>query len=140
LKIVLDTNVLASGVFFSGAPNKVLKRWLDGQLQLCVSADILSEYDRILNKMASKIPGFEISGILELIRSQAHIVLDTALEEKVCSDPDDDKFIACALESQAMLVVSGDAALLKTDGYKGVQVLRPAPFLVFLDEKAPPKD
>jgi predicted nucleic acid-binding protein len=55
------------------------------------------------------------------------------LPEKVCEDPDDDKFLACALESGSTVIVSGDKHLLKISGYQNIEVgadLRPAPTVV----------
>jgi predicted nucleic acid-binding protein len=52
-----------------------------------------------------------------------------ALPEPVCSDPDDDKFLACAVAAGAPVVVSGDAALLKVSGWNGIDVLKPRTFV-----------
>lgn len=135
MKIVLDTNVLVAGYFYHGPPNTIFKRWLSGDFQVCVSAEILTEYDRVMKELAVKFKNVETDEILGLIRSQVIVGQDTKLPEQVCTDPDDDKFLACAVESQALLIVTGDKALLKTDGYKGVRVMKPAPFLALLDEK-----
>ena len=51
------------------------------------------------------------------------------LQERVCRDPDDDKFLACAVASGTKLVVSGDKALLETSGYAGINVLTPRSFV-----------
>jgi predicted nucleic acid-binding protein len=61
-------------------------------------------------------------------------ILDTnfsapPLAEGICDDPDDDKFLACALASESRIIVSGDKHLLKVSGYKGIEVLRPRKFL-----------
>ena len=47
MKIVLDTNVFISGVFFSGPPYQILKAWRDGKAQLVISQQILEEYRRL---------------------------------------------------------------------------------------------
>jgi putative PIN family toxin of toxin-antitoxin system len=47
VKIVLDTNVFISGVFFTGPPSQILKAWRDGKVQLLVSSSILEEYHRV---------------------------------------------------------------------------------------------
>lgn len=47
MKAILDTNVFVSGVFFSGPPYQILKAWRDGNVQLVISTDILSEYIRV---------------------------------------------------------------------------------------------
>ncbi|MBK6848406.1 MAG: PIN domain-containing protein [Proteobacteria bacterium] len=51
------------------------------------------------------------------------------LGEAVCEDPDDDKFLACALAARAKVVVSGDRHLLQVSGYRGVEVVRPRALL-----------
>jgi predicted nucleic acid-binding protein len=44
VKVVLDADVLVSGVFFGGTPRRVLEAWRDGRGQLVVSPEILDEY------------------------------------------------------------------------------------------------
>ena len=44
MKVVLDTNVFISGVFFSGPPHQILTAWRDGKIQLAISQEILKEY------------------------------------------------------------------------------------------------
>jgi len=51
------------------------------------------------------------------------------LPEKVCDDPDDDKFLACALVSGCKLIVSGDKHLLKVSGFGNIEILRPRDFV-----------
>ncbi len=52
----------------------------------------------------------------------------TALPEPVCGDPDDDKFLACALAARADLIVSGGKKLLAVSGYEDVAVITPREF------------
>jgi predicted nucleic acid-binding protein len=47
LKVVMDTNVFISGVFFSGPPFQILKAWQSGKFELVVSQEILDEYRRV---------------------------------------------------------------------------------------------
>ena len=51
------------------------------------------------------------------------------LSEPVCDDPDDDKFIACAISGRAKYIVSGDKHLLKESGYEGLKIVTPRQFL-----------
>jgi len=84
--------------------------------------------------MEKKFPGVEIAPILELLAVEATLVLARPLADSVCTDPDDDKFLACALASKAKVVCSGDRALLRTSGYRGIEVLTPRNFAErFLD-------
>ncbi len=135
MRIVLDTNVLISGIFFSGLPSKILQAWRSGKLQISVSIAILEEYLNVAERLAVRYTGVEYEGILDLIIQNAELVQATDLPEPVCEDADDDKFLACALASNTNIIVSGDSALLNVSGYCGIQVLTPKAFVSkFLDE------
>jgi putative PIN family toxin of toxin-antitoxin system len=70
-----------------------------------------------------------LQAILALIEKEAEFYEVQPLPEPVCSDPDDDKFLACALASHAECIVSGDKHLLKVSGFQGIQVFRPRAFV-----------
>jgi putative PIN family toxin of toxin-antitoxin system len=129
MKIVLDTNVFVSGVFFGGQPGKVLSLWRDGKVRLVLSPDILEEYIEVLYRLEKLYPPIEVQPILNLILAGSEITTAQPLEEPVSADPDDDKFIACALSSGAGVIVSGDKHLLAVDGYRGIKVVEPAEFI-----------
>ena len=61
MRVVLDTNVLVSGVFFTGPPYRILRAWRDGQVQLVISAEIVDEYHRVGEAMAERFPGVELA-------------------------------------------------------------------------------
>lgn len=128
MKAILDTNVLISGIFFSGVPYEILAAWRDDKIELIISPEILQEYRRVGEEMERKFPGVEIAHFLELLTIEATMVSAIPLPEAVCTDPDDDKFLACALASKAKVICSGDKALLKTSGYRGIEVLTPRCF------------
>lgn len=52
VKIVLDTNVLVSGIFWSGVPFKILEYWMQNKFELVISREILNEYQRSLIKIS----------------------------------------------------------------------------------------
>ena len=79
-------------------------------------------------EMEKKFPGIEVAPFLELVAIEATMVEAKDLCEAVCTDPDDDKFLACAISSKAKVICSGDKALLKTSGYRGIEVLTPRSF------------
>ena len=129
MKIILDTNVLISGIFFSGPPYQILKAWQEGKIQIAVSKEILAEYHRIAEELSEKFSSVEISQILELFTIHAEMVNTQGLEVSVCEDPDDNMFISCALGSKSKIIVSGDKHLLKISGYQEIEVLKPRIFL-----------
>ena len=80
------------------------------------------------NGWPNALPGVDIQIILDTLVQNAEIVPGTALPEPVCDDPDDDKFLACALAARADLIVSGDKKLLAVSGYEDVAVTTPREF------------
>lgn len=129
MKIVLDTNVFVSGVFFSGPPYQILKAWQSGDFELAASQEILDEYRRVGEVLAEEHPNIDLKPILNFVLEHATIYIPLPLNEPVCEDPDDDKFFACALASGSKIIISGDKHLLKVSGYQGVEVLKPRNFL-----------
>ncbi len=129
MKLVIDTNVFISGAFFSGPPHEILKAWSDGFIRMIISPEIFAEYQETGEKLALKFPDVDINPWFELVATVATFVNAPQLSEQICTDPDDDMFLACAIASKTKLVTSGDKALLETSGFKGVTVLTPRKFV-----------
>ncbi len=128
MRVILDTNVFVSGIFFSGPPFEILDAWRNGKLTLVVSPEILNEYERVGQELSKTFPSVDIAPILELLTFKGEAVNAPPLPEQVCGDPDDDKFLACAIASNTKVISSGDKALRKTTGYAGIEVLTPREF------------
>ncbi len=128
MKVVLDTNVFLSGVFFGGLPYEILRAWRDRRLSLVYSPDILDEYRRTGEKLARQFEGVDLDPFLALVVSEGKLFVSPALLEAVCDDPEDDKFFACAIASKCKVIISGDKHLLKATGYHGIEVLKPRVF------------
>jgi uncharacterized protein len=130
VRIVLDSNVLMSGVFFGGVPGRILEAWRAGRVSIVVSPAILAEYRRIGAALAESYPLIDFEPFAALIAVHAEIVqAPDHLDPAVCSDSDDDKFLACALAANSELIVSGDKALFAVSGWRGIEVLRPRTFV-----------
>ena len=129
MKVVLDTNVLVSGILFTGPPHQILLAWGEGRFELVFTSDIHGEYRRVAAELQQQFPGVDLAAALDLVLVNAHAFPPTVLDSQVCADPDDDKFLACAVASGARSIVSGDKHLLGVSGYRGIEVLRPRAFL-----------
>ena len=125
MKVVIDTNVLISGIFFSGPPYQILNAWRDKKLTIVISQEILSEYQSVSEELSKEFPSIQIDQILDIITMHAEVVDTKGIEIQICEDPDDNKFIECALAGKSRFIVSGDKHLLKVSGYKGIKVLKP---------------
>jgi putative PIN family toxin of toxin-antitoxin system len=124
VKVVLDTNVVVSGVFFGGPPREVIEAWLEGQLHIVITPNILDEYLQVCQRLGNRYPGTDFSPLLAEFVSRGSLISDQEDDQAISTDPDDDKFMRCALKAEAA-VVSGDRHLLDADGWRGVRVLTP---------------
>jgi len=129
MRLILDTNVLMSGIFFGGPPYEILNAWRHGKVSLVLSAKILDEYRRVGHRLSAKFPGVDVEPILALVTAHAELVVAPALEEGVCEDPTDDMFFACAIAAGCHLIISGDRHLHKATGYGDVEVMSPRDFV-----------
>lgn len=105
--IVIDTNVMISGVFFGGAPRKVLEAVIDRQVKACASTEIIEEYEEIIQEMIDRKQGKIKKDILSPLIATLDIISPVS-KVKISRDPDDDKFLSCAKDCRAIYVVSGD--------------------------------
>jgi len=129
MKAVIDTNVFVSS-FFGGKPRQIIDLWKQGLISLCLSGDILDEYVRVLQELGLE-SGTELEELLKLLASSQNIEFTrkTPRLKVVKKDPDDDKFIECAVALKADLIVSGDKALQAIGEYQCIPILSPADFL-----------
>jgi len=136
VRVVVDTTVFISS-FFGGNPRAVIDLWKTGRLTLCLSQDILDEYIEVLRRLGlDSTP--ELDELLELFAAGSHILFTIKTPEvRVVSDPDDDRFIACAMALKAAYIVTGDKALLDVRHYEGIQVVTPRAFLDMVRDPAP---
>lgn len=136
MNVVLDTNVLISGIFFGGLPRAVLEVWAEERFELLVSPLIFDEYVQTCERLGESRSGLEFHSVLASIIGHGTLVPDLTSDFAITADPDDDKFMLCARDFEA-IVVSGDQHLLAADGWEGVQVMKPKEFLQFLDSLGP---
>ena len=127
MKVILDTNVIISSIFFGGIPSHIIEACYEKCIKLVMSPAILIEYRDVAERLARRKPN-DYKTVLEWILTNAEMVADTTLAEPVSVDPDDDKFIAAALLSGAKIICSGDKHLLDVNGYRGIEILKPKPF------------
>ena len=133
MKAVVDTNVFISSFLNpKGTPRKVISLWKTGEIIICLSAEILEEYIEVLIRMGLKDEP-ETGELLELFRKRINIDF-VAIDQDIkliASDPDDDKFIECAVNAGAEVIITGDRHLKDLKQYKGIDILSPAEFIDF---------
>ena len=129
MKVVLDTNVVISGTFFSGPPLEILRACRAGRFQIVMTKEILLEYRQVAGRFLEPDSTDAVNDVLAGLLANALVIDAPALAVPVCRDPLDDKFIACAIAGNADAIVSGDKDLLALVGQIAVSVLTPRQFL-----------
>ena len=131
-KVVLDTNVLVSGVIATGHSAAILNAVRQGAFQIITSAHLLEEFSDVISRrrIARKYPKAtqEAEALLDFLRAFAIIVPGIPGPQQVSADRDDDYVLACALDEQAEYIVSGDPHLLDLKSHKGIPILTPKEF------------
>lgn len=122
MRIVVDTNVLISGVFFGGLPRKVLSAIVSGKITAYATAEIVDEYEEVVQEMIERKQGHISKGILAPLISTMKIIEPVTCVQ-LCRDPDDDKFLGCAKDSCSIYIVSGDKDLLVLESYENIQIV-----------------
>jgi len=133
MRIVLDTNVLISGLISPGGPPaKIVDLWAQGAVQVVVSPAILTEYFGVLLR-----PKFDAAGtsgarreVLERLMSLPNTVVVVPENRVACinEDPDDDRFLECATAGSVDCLVSGDEHLLALASFEGIPIMNPREF------------
>ena len=127
MRVVVDTNVVISGVFFGGAPRRVLDAIVDSEMQASATGEIVEEYSRVVDRMIERKGGRLRGDVFSVLVSKLELI-EPVTHVEVCRDPDDDKFIGCALDARAVYIVSGDKDLLDMGSYGGVEMVTAAEF------------
>lgn len=128
MRIVLDTNLLVSGVIAAGLPRRLIDGAKTGEFELCTSEVLLAELLDVLsrNKFAARLTqaGLTPAGVVDDLRRLAIVVSPQATPRVVPTDPDDDHVIAAAVAGDADLIASGDKHdLLPIGSYQGIDIV-----------------
>ena len=131
--MVLDANVYISAIIQpGGTPGMLVQRFLrDAAFELVLSPAIVDEVLRALAypKVRKMLRGVDAQLWFEDLVALADLVAGTQQLARVCKDPDDDKYVAAALEGRAACVVTGDRALLDPGEHAGVEIVSPRALL-----------
>jgi putative PIN family toxin of toxin-antitoxin system len=128
-RIVLDTNVLISAIVFGGRPREVLEKVIAGRFTMAISAEMLAEFQWVLEGRKFRYPAAIVQNIVTELLSVSELVRPTMQVEQIKADPADNRILECALESRATCIVTGDRHLLELGKYEGIPILEVAAFL-----------
>ena len=130
MRIVLDTNVFISGIFWEGNfCSKIIDKWKNEEFELVSSIEIIEE---LLNTLKH----FKIQLDEETIESWRNIIIERAVIAEsserlyiIKEDPNDNKFLETAIAGKADFIITQDNHLLKVKKLNSIIILNPEEFL-----------
>ena len=135
MRVVLDTNVIISGLNFPGNERHILELALRGRFQLCLSPFILDEVSGVLGRKFDWT-GERSSQALRVLRDAATIIEPPRLPEVIEGGHADNRILECAVAASADYLVTGDRRhLLPLEHHQGATILNAPRFLAFLRER-----
>ena len=131
MKIVLDTNVIVSGLLTPFGPSgKIVRMVSAGELILYIDARILSEYQEVLHRPKFKFNKDHISILLDFIKLYGQFV--SSLPLKNClPDPDDEPFLEVAIAGKVRSLITGNIVHYPPSSREGIKIFSPSEFLEF---------
>jgi putative PIN family toxin of toxin-antitoxin system len=140
MRVVLDTNVLVSGMLLPhDPPAQIITLWLAGDFTLLYMPAMLDELEDVLNRTwlkarlvqtSDRIPDF-----LEAVSVLGRLVVGYVNVDGAVLDPFDEMFLRCVLLGNAHYLVTGDKHLLDLIQFGGAEIVPPSQFLQILDER-----
>ncbi len=128
MNIVIDTNIILSGLFFGGYPRKVLEAVLDDECTVFASSEIIDEYTRIVDEYLKKHGNYSsVFLLLPLIAKMK--IIEPKSTTNICRDKDDNKFLNCAIDANAIYIVTGDQDLLVLAKFSDTQIITAKEFV-----------
>jgi putative PIN family toxin of toxin-antitoxin system len=129
-RVVLDTNVLISALLFRGGLSKIVGLWQKGKIIPVISKETFSELLTVLEYPKFSLTQEEIDPIIKYEILPYFEIVEVVKDVKgISRDPEDDKFISCAISGSADYIVSGDKDLFDLKQYKSIKIIKASDFL-----------
>jgi putative PIN family toxin of toxin-antitoxin system len=129
-RVVLDTNVLISALLFRGGLSKIVGLWQKGKIIPVISKETFSELVTVLEYPKFSLTQEETDSIIKYEILPYFEIVEVVKDVKgICRDPEDDKFIWCAISGSADYIVSGDKDLFDLKQYKSIKIIKVSDFL-----------
>lgn len=139
MRVVIDTNIVVSRYLTpAGLAAHILSLWRADRFELLISEPILAEIHEVLLRPGirarHRLDGGQVRRVVDDLR-RFGVLVDPDESIEASPDPDDDKFLECAVAGGADVVVSPDPHLLDLRSFRGIRILSPAAFLAVLESE-----
>jgi putative PIN family toxin of toxin-antitoxin system len=129
MNVVLDTNVVVSGIYWPGESRECLVAWARRRFHLALTAAVFAEYCDVAQRLRVKFSKVNPGPWLKWIEAKAKVYEPAPLGKQRSRDAADDPFLSCALASGAKVITSKDDDLLALGKPFGIEILTPRQFL-----------
>jgi putative PIN family toxin of toxin-antitoxin system len=132
-KVVADTNVIVSALFWRGNESKIIDLVEKGKIKLFTSVALLDELKKVLGYERFGLGEKTVDDNVKYILTISEISSPKRRLKIIREDPADDKVLECALEGKVRYIVSGDMHLLRLRKFRGIRIIRAKELLNILN-------
>jgi len=134
IRVVLDTNVLISALLFKGELSRIVGLWQKGKIIPVISKETFDELRTVLEYSKFSLSRAEIKSLIEHDILPFFEVVNVSKHVKgTCRDPEDDKFISCAISASVDWIVTGDKDLSDLKKYQSIRIIHASDFVKMFD-------
>ena len=129
MRVVIDTNVLISAIFWTGRPKQLLNSVRRGDIMFLTSPALLDDLRAILTRpdKSFRLAVGDVDRVVTAMRHLAEMV-QTYTHVVVCRDEADNRVLECAIDGQAKWIVTGDRGLLELPSFREIRIATVADF------------
>ena len=125
MRVVLDTNVFISGIFWSGNYcSQLIDKWKNKEIELVSSINIIQELVETLRNFKVHMPETMIEEWRKVILNNSIIIESSTKVNAVKEDLEDNKFIETAVDGKAEFIIRQDKHLLNLKKYQGIKIIK----------------
>lgn len=132
LRVVLDTNILVSGLLYSGRPRKLMDLAVEGRIEVVSSPEMIDELRRVLSRDKFGLAKEEQKSMMDFVIRLSRIIFVRS-KFKVATDAGDDIVVNAAYDGEAAYIVSGDKELLELKQFGKIKIVRVSEMLRVLE-------
>lgn len=130
MRVVIDTNVLISAIFWTGKPKQILNKVRREEITFLTSEFILEELRDVLTREGKpfKISEEETKRVVTEMKGLA-VVVKIGSHVSVCQDENDNRVLECAIDGNADCIITGDSHLLQLGSFQKIDIMTVSDFL-----------
>jgi putative PIN family toxin of toxin-antitoxin system len=130
VRVVIDTNILISAIFWTGKPKQILNKIRRKEITFLTSEFILEELKNVLVREDKpfKLSEEEVARVIITMRDLA-VVVNIGTHVSVCRDEKDNRVLECAIDGNADCIITGDSHLLQLSSLQKIRIMTAREFL-----------